>query len=146
NQLPARGVEISYNVSFKSPGNHLYNVEILIKGIRETSVSVSLPAWSPGVYRIENYARNVQDFHALNTRNQPRSWEQTDKQTWRIAKPAADDVEVRYQVFSSQLTDQMADVAPPATFMYVVGHKHVTCSVRYEGPAGWKVYTGLEKR
>jgi predicted metalloprotease with PDZ domain len=146
NQIPARGVEIAYTVTVKNPTSHLYDIEMSIKGLRETSVSVSLPAWSPGMYRIENYARNVQDFRALNMRSQPLMWEQIDKQTWRIAKQAAEDVDVRYQVFSTQLTDQMADLAPPATFMYVVGQKHVPCTVKYNAPGGWKVYTGLEKK
>jgi predicted metalloprotease with PDZ domain len=146
NQIPSRGVEIGYTVTIKNPTSHLYDIEMSIKGIRETSVSVSMPAWSPGMYRIENYARNVQDFRASNMRNQPLMWEQTDKQTWRIAKQPADDVDVRYQVFSAQLNDQMADLAPPATFMYVVGQKHVPCTVKYNAPGGWKVYTGLEKK
>jgi predicted metalloprotease with PDZ domain len=146
NQIPARGVSIEYTVSIKNPTSHIYDVEIQIKGIRESSVSVSMPAWSPGVYRIENYARNVQDFHATNTRNQSLSWEQTDKQTWRIAKQNTDDVEVRYQVYSTLLTDQMADFAPPSVFMYVVGQKYVPCSVKYNIPGGWKIYTALEKK
>ncbi len=146
NQIPARGVEVSYSVTIKNPTSHLYDIEMSIKGIRETSVSVAMPAWSPGMYRIENYARNVQDFHASNNRNQQLKWSQTDKQTWRIAKQAADDLEVRYQVFSNQLNDQMADLAPPSTFMYVVGQKHVPCSVKYNTPGGWKVFTGLEKK
>jgi predicted metalloprotease with PDZ domain len=146
NQIPARGVEIAYTVTIKNPTSHLYEIEMTIKGNRETSLSVSMPAWSPGMYRIENYARNIQDFRTSNTRNQPLVWEQTDKQTWRIVKQAADDVDVRYQVFSAQLNDQMADLAPPATFMYVVGQKHVPCTVKYNAPGGWKVYTGLEKR
>ena len=146
NQIPARGVTIEYTVTIKNPTSHLYDVEIQIKGIRESSVSVSMPAWSPGIYRIENYARNVQDFHAANARNQPLAWEQTDKQTWRITKQGADDVDVHYEVYSVLLTDQMADFAPPAVFMYVVGHKHVACSLKYNTPGGWKVHTGLEKR
>jgi predicted metalloprotease with PDZ domain len=146
NQVPARGVEIDYTLTVRNPSSHIYDVEISIKGIRDSTVSVSMPAWSPGMYRIENYARNVQDFHAANTRNQPLKWEQTDKQTWRIAKQPADDVGVRYQVYSSLLNDQMADLAPPATFMYVVGQKHVPCSVKYNTPGGWKIYTGLEKK
>jgi predicted metalloprotease with PDZ domain len=146
NQISARGVEIDYTVQIRNPISHLYDVEISIKGIREPSVSVSMPAWTPGAYRIENYARNVQDFRAFNARNQQLPWEQTDKQTWRIAKQPADDVQVRYQVFSALLTDQMADLAPPATFMYVVGQKHVACTVKYNAPSGWKIYTGLEKR
>src|SRR3989442_6676443 len=105
NQIPARGVSIEYTVAFKNPTSHVYDVDIQIKGIREPSVSVSLPAWSPGIYRIENYARNVQDFRATNTRNQALRSEQTDKQTWRITKQNAEDVEVHYQVYSTLLTD-----------------------------------------
>jgi predicted metalloprotease with PDZ domain len=146
NQIPARGVEVAYTVTVKNPASHLYDIEMSIKGIRETSVSVSMPAWSPGMYRIENYARNVQNFRASNMRNQSLKSEQTDKQTWRIVKQPADDVEIQYQVFSTQLTDQMADIAPPATFMYVVGQKHVPYTVKYNAPGGWKVYTGLEKK
>src|SRR5436190_24170210 len=77
NQIPARGVDIAYTLTIKNPASHLYDVEISIKGIRETSISVAIPAWSPGMYRIENYARNVQDFRAANMRNQSLSWEQT---------------------------------------------------------------------
>jgi predicted metalloprotease with PDZ domain len=146
NQVPARGVDIEYTLNIKNPFSHIYDVEMAIKGIRDTSLSVSMPAWSPGIYRIENYARNVQDFHAVNQRNQALKWEQTDKQTWRINKEASDEVSVRYQVYSTLLNDQMADVAPPATFMYVVGQKHVPCSVKYNAPGGWKTYTGLEKK
>jgi predicted metalloprotease with PDZ domain len=146
NQIPARGVDIEYTLNIKNPVSHIYDVEMAIKGIRDTSLSVSMPAWSPGIYRIENYSRNVQDFHAVNQRNQALKWEQTDKQTWQITKQAPDDVSVRYQVYSTLLNDQMADVAPPATFMYVVGQKHVPCSVKYNAPGGWKTYTGLEKK
>jgi predicted metalloprotease with PDZ domain len=30
--------------------------------------------------------------------------------------------------------------------MYVVGQKHAPCTVKYDAPSGWKVYTGLEKK
>jgi predicted metalloprotease with PDZ domain len=146
NQIPARGVTIDYTVNIKNPSSHIYDVEITIRGIREASITVSMPAWSPGMYRIENYARNVQDFNAVNARSQTLKWELIDKQTWRIAKQPADDVNVRYQVYSTQLDDQMADVAPPTLYMYVVGQKHVPCTVKYNTPSGWKIYTGLEKK
>src|SRR5579862_6626683 len=145
NQIPAQSVSIDYTLTINNPTSHLYDVEIQIKGIREPSVSLSIPAWSPGMYRIENYARNVQDFRATSAGNQSLNWEKTDKQTWRVAKSTSDDVRVRYRVFSTALADDMADVAPPTLFMYVVGQKHVPCTLAYETPSGWKVYTGLEK-
>lgn len=146
NQTAARGVAVEYTVAFKNPISHLYDIEMSIRGVREASVSVSMPAWAPGAYRILNFSKNVQDFRAVTTRGQPLSWEQTDKQTWRIAKTANDDVVIRYQVYSKELDDQMADISGPAVFMYVVGQKHVPSSVKYESPRGWDVYTGLEKR
>src|ERR1051325_7775044 len=116
NQIPARGVSIDYTLTITNPASHLYDVTVAIKGIRESSVSVSMPAWSPGMYRIENYARNVQDFRATDTRNQSLQWQKTDKQTWRIAKANADDIQVRYKVYSTALSDDMADVAPTTLF------------------------------
>jgi len=146
NQIPPRGVEIEYTVKIENPISHLYDVEMSIRGIREPSVSVSMPAWAPGAYTIRDFARNVQNFQASTQRGQALRWQQIDKQTWRVTKQPNDDVNVRYQVFSTQLTDQMADISGPATFMYAVGQKHVACSVKYEAPRGWDVYTGLEKR
>ena len=146
NQIPARGVEIEYTVKIENPISHLYDVEMSIRGIREPSVSVSMPAWAPGAYTIRDFAKNVQNFQASTQRGQVLQWQQTDKQTWRVTKQPNDDVNVRYQVFSTQLTDQMADVSGPATFMYAVGQKHVACGVKYEVPRGWNVYTALEKR
>jgi predicted metalloprotease with PDZ domain len=146
NQIPARGAEVEYTVTINNPVAHLYEVEMAIKGIREQSVSVSMPAWMPGAYRISDFAKNVQDFQAANARAQPLKWQQTDKQTWRVDKPPNDDVHVRYRVYSTLLTDQMADVNGPATFMYVVGQKHLPSSVKYNPPGGWDVYTGLKKK
>jgi predicted metalloprotease with PDZ domain len=146
NQIPARGVDVEYTVTIRNPVQHLYEIEMSIKGIRDTTITVSMPAWAPGRYTILDYARNIQDFRAGNARNQALKWEQTDKQTWRVSKQAADDVTMRYQVFSRLLTDQMADMEGPATFMYVVGQKHVPYSVKYNVPGNWKVYTGLEKK
>jgi predicted metalloprotease with PDZ domain len=146
NQIPARGAEIEYTVTIANPLTHLYDVQMSIRGLREPSISVSMPAWAPGAYRISEFARNVQEFQAANTRGQMLKWQQTDKQTWRIDKQLTDDVNVRYRVYSTQLTDQMADVNAPATFMYVVGQKHLPCSVKYNSPSGWNVYTGLEKK
>lgn len=146
NQIPARGASVEYTVTINNPVAHLFDIEMAIKGIREQSVSVSMPAWMPGAYRISDFAKNVQDFQAANTHGQMLKWQQTDKQTWRVDKQPNDDVNVRYRVYSTQLTDQMADVNGPATFMYVVGQKHLPCSVKYNSPGGWNVYTGLEKK
>ncbi len=146
NQIPARGADVEYTVTIANPLTHLYDVQMSVHGIRDQEISVSMPAWAPGAYTIREFARNVQDFQAATARGQSLKWEQSDKQTWRIAKQTNDDVNVRYRVYSTQLTDQMADVNGPATFMYVAGQKHLPSSVKYNAPSGWNVYTGLDKK
>jgi len=146
NQIAAQGVAIEYAVTIRNPVLHLYDVEMGIHGMRSTTVDVAMPAWEPGAYAIQNFAKNVQDFRATSNRGQALQWLQTDKQTWRITKAAADDVTLHYQVYSSRLTDELADISAPSLFMYAVGEKHIPVSVKYNTPGGWKVYTGLEKR
>src|ERR1700722_7101316 len=80
--------ELEYTVTIKNPVSHLYDVELAIRGLKDTSVSVSMPAWEPGVYTIRDFAKNVQGFRAVTARNQPLAAQQTDKQTWQIAKQA----------------------------------------------------------
>lgn len=145
NQIPARGVSISYSVTVRNPVSHLYDIVLSIEGVRDTTVQVAMPAWAPGAYTIRDYARNVQNFRA-SAGGEPLTWEMADKQTWQITKRQGDDVEVQYQLYSAQLTHDMADLSGPATFMYVVGYKHVPVSVRYDMPDRWKVHTGLDKR
>jgi len=143
---PAQTASIEYTLSAKDPVLHLYDVQIDILGIRTTSVDVAMPAWSPGVYTIRDFARNVQEFGVTTRQNRPLSWEQTDKQTWRITKAASDDVRVRYRVYSAALNDELADITPASVFMYVAGQTQAPLTVKYEAEGGWKTYTGLEKR
>ena len=147
NQIPAQGVRIEYRLTIENPNLHIYTVEMDIRGIREDTLSVAMPAWAPGAYRIRNYARNVQDFQA-RTRSGRRAlgWQKTDKQTWEISKGPADDIIVNYELYSNGLNYEMADISGPATYMYVVGQKHVPVALRFEQPGDWDVYTGLERR
>lgn len=142
----AQTPSIDYTLTVKNPVAHLYDVQVEIGGVRTTRVDVALPAWSPGAYAIRDFARNVQEFEATTRQNRPLSWEQVDKQTWRITKAAGDDVRLHYRVYSTALNDEMADVTPAAVFMYLVGQTPLPVTVKYEADGDWKTYTALEKR
>jgi predicted metalloprotease with PDZ domain len=117
-----------------------------ISGIRSNSVDVAMPAWSPGVYAIRDFAGNVQEFETVTRQNRALQYQKIDKQTWRISKAEGDDLLVRYRVYSASLNDEMADLTPAAVFMYVVGQTQLPVVVRYEVEGAWKVYSSLEKR
>ena len=106
----AQTPSIEYTLSARNPISHLYDVQIGSRGVRSTRLDVAMPAWSPGVYLIRDFAGNVQQLEALTRQNRPLRLEQLDKQTWRISKGSGDDVRLRYRVYSGNLTDEMADV------------------------------------
>jgi predicted metalloprotease with PDZ domain len=140
----AAGVE--YTVTVKEPVSHIYNVRMQVSGVRATSIDLSMPAWTPGIYAIRDHARNVQRLEALSPQGQVLEIQKIDKQTWRVTKPADANIDVRYQVFSSNLTDEMGDLTGAALFLYAAGHTGLPAEVGFDLPGGWRVYTGLEGR
>ena len=144
NRIPPNGVGIAYELTIDEPNGNLYKVDIEIRGIPDEAVRLAMPAWAPGAYRIVDYARNVQNFRARAISDGGElEWEKTDKQTWEVRKAAGDDLRVSYEVYSDTLTPDMADLAGPATYMYVEGQKHVPVELRYTVPRGWRIFTGL---
>lgn len=143
NRLPADGVALRYDLTIDAPAGNLYRISITIQGIDEERVRLVMPAWAPGAYQIVDNARNVENFSATTPDGRILQWEKTDKQTWEVRKAADDEVQVSYDLYSEGLTPDMADLAGPATYMYVEGHKHVPIDLHYDVPRGWQIYTGL---
>src|SRR5437660_1229898 len=112
---------------------------------------VSLPAWSPGNYEIQNYARYVHGFGAKNSSGQPLYWDRADKDTWRVATGRSDRVTVEFD-YSSDTIDlsiartvqDFAQFLGTNLFMFEEGQWARPAEVRFRLPAGWQVTTALK--
>ncbi len=71
---PAR---IDFTVSMPRPETHIFHVEMRCEGIRDETVDLKMPAWSPGYYVILDYAKNVGRFEARDSSGRPLTWEKT---------------------------------------------------------------------
>src|SRR5258705_13843945 len=69
---------VAYTVSLLRPRTHLLEVTIDLSGLAGASFDLVMPAWTPGSYKIRDYARNVQDFSAGRLK-----WRKEDKGRWR---------------------------------------------------------------
>jgi len=86
--LASRGATaqvVRYEVSVLSPGAHLFHVKAEFPSDGKDTLYLALPAWSPGNYEIQNYARYVRHFSATGVSGQPLFWDRADKETWRVA-------------------------------------------------------------
>ncbi len=150
--LPSRGLsqEVRYLVRVEDPMVKLYHVEAAIPGQGDTTL-VSLPAWTPGHYKIEDYARHVRYFDATDA-GRPLRWDKVDKDTWRIFSAGASEVTISFDypadtvaLDMSLLRDDFGFFNGTNLFVYPespAGYDFRSV-VRLELPEGWKVATEL---
>ncbi|MGA2383426.1 MAG: PDZ domain-containing protein [Gemmatimonadales bacterium] len=112
---------------------------------------LSLPAWSPGSYEIQDYARYVHGFGASTPDGQPLFWDKADKDTWRIATHGAARIAVQFLTDPDSLALELSHVGPDFAFfngtnlfLYPVGGGlDFASDVYLDVPAGWRIATGL---
>jgi len=136
--------QVRYTVTLDDPNSHLFHVKMEVRGAPGPSTDFVLPAWTPGSYKLRDFAKNVQDFSAGR-----HAWRKVDKSRWRVA--AGGDVTVEYDVWAFELSVQSSHVDAEhafvngaGVFMYVDGHKDAPVSVEIRAPKGWRVATGLD--
>ena len=143
---------ISYNISMENPNNHCFHVSLTYSGIKDQSVELKLPVWTPGYYMIMDYSKNVINFKAADGRGNGLRWEKTSKNRWLVNTEKTDVIRVNYDVYSfrtsvadSFLDDGRAFISPTGIFMHPAGKKENPVSVTiipYEKFT--KVSTGLD--
>src|SRR6185436_7307240 len=138
--------QVRYTVTLDDPNSHLFHVKMEVKGAPGPSTDFVLPAWTPGSYKLRDFAKNVQDFSAGR-----QDWRKVDKSRWRVA--AGGNVTVEYDVWAFELSVQTshldadhAFINGASVFMYADGLKDVPLTVDLRIPKGWRIATGLDRR
>jgi predicted metalloprotease with PDZ domain len=138
--------QVRYTVTMGDPNSHLFHVKMEVRGAPGPSTDFILPAWTPGSYKLRDFAKNVQDFSAGR-----QGWRKVDKSRWRVS--AGGNVTVEYDVWAFELSVQTshldadhAFINGASVFMYVDGLKDAPLVVDLRTPQGWKIATGLDRR
>ena len=70
---------IVYTLRFPSPDTHLAEVEAVIPTRRRASIELMMPIWSPGFYRVENYAGRIQSLSARASDGNISKWNSPER-------------------------------------------------------------------
>ena len=144
-------LDLEYHLRLARPTAHLVDIEIDAAKVREPALDFVLPAWAPGRYAIYNFAKNVQEFQAVDAQGRPLPCTQPDKQTWRVTTAKSGGmVRARYRVFADELTGSFsqldsthANINGADVYMYIAGHKPDPVRLAVEAPAGWQIISAL---
>jgi predicted metalloprotease with PDZ domain len=143
---------LSITVSMERPTSHYYHVILRADGLKGESQDFKMPVWTPGYYRIMDYAKFVKDFRSADGSGRALPFEKTAKNTWRVRTGEALSVVVSYDVYAftrfvadSYLGDDGGFITPAGVFMHVAGRLKDPVTVSVLPPPDWKrVSTGLD--
>lgn len=136
---------IVYTIRAPAPDTHIAEVEASVPTGNQASIELMMAVWSPGFYRVENYAARIQDFTARTPDGASLHVEQPAKNRWRIASLGAPAVIIAYHLLCSGRSvtanwvgTDLAVLNGPATFVTLVEPVKRPSEVRLELPPVWK--------
>ena len=89
---------IAYTIKFPDLAKHKAEITATIPTEKSTSIELMMPIWSPGFYRVENYANLVENFTANTPEGTRLTVEQPRKNRWKIQTNGAPVVTISYQL------------------------------------------------
>jgi len=151
--LPYQGEHVRITVEMPEPTHHYYQVEILFPASSATKRQILMPVWTPGSYKVRDYAKNIEGFIALDLNNTPLPWQKLDKSAWEIQTTANQPFKVLYRLFAyeytvrtSYLDSFFGFINPASAFFYEKDKTEIPYRVRIVEPENWTVAVPLPKQ
>ncbi|MBU2975240.1 M61 family metallopeptidase [Zobellia sp. B3R18] len=141
----------SYEISFENAIHH----EAVIKGsfpeLKTDTISFRMSRTSPGRYALHEFAKNVYNFKATDSKGKTLEVLRPDPYQWQVI--GHDDlINISYTLFAnrgdgtySQVDETHAHLNIPATFMYTpaLNERKIKVDFKVRKDLGWKVATQL---
>ena len=136
---------------------HCLAIEASLTNISASEVELQLPAWRPGRYELQQFAKNIQRFDIVDEKGKPLPFRKITKDRWRVQTDGATALTARYNYYallttpnqlnagSSFVSDTLLYVNPVNLCLYAEEHITEPCTLELAIPTGWKIACGLEQ-
>lgn len=135
-----------------APDTHLFHVITEVRNIRQPQLDLALPAWTPGWYTIEDYAKNVLRMKFTDGEGRPLAYRAVRKQTWRVQTNGVRNIRVEFDYLANVLALNQAKVTSDYAFftgtqlfLEPLGHRNAPSTVHLRVPAGWRIVSALKE-
>lgn len=112
---------------------------------------VNVPAWRPGRYELQDFAKKITNFEAFDGLNQPLKIEKINKHSWKVFD-VQEDLKIRYNYFADVLdagngcyfNQEFVYVNLCTCLVYTQDSLLVETEIKLEVDTGWKFSTSLK--
>ena len=134
---------------------HYIAVDAQLTNITTAEVELQLPAWRPGRYELQHFAKNIQRFTVVDRAGKPLPFRKVSKDRWRVQTNGATELTARYNYYgllpidaqlnagSSFVNDTLLYANPVNLCLYADGRMDEPCTLTLHIPDNWTVATGL---
>ncbi len=140
---------IKYKISSETTQSHFFNIEMVIDNIQSDKIELQLPAWRPGRYELQHFAKNIQRFEVFSSQKTV-SFHKITKDRWLIHTPDLQEITVKFTYFanvqnagSSYVDESVMYVNFVNCLLYVEGRISEMCEVEMLLPKDYKIACGL---
>src|SRR6516165_3994759 len=105
-----------YTVELADPATQQFHITTVIRNIEQPKLDLSLPAWAPGWYTIENYAKNLLRFRITDAAGKQLPHTMSRKQTWSVDTRGLNEIHVDYDYRATVLALNQAKITRDYAF------------------------------
>ncbi|CCG98068.1 peptidase M61 domain protein [Fibrella aestuarina BUZ 2] len=147
---------MQYALTVTSP--HVIDITCRIDQITGKTLDLQLPAWRPGRYELQHFAKNVRRFAVFDQDDRPLPVRKVTRDRWRVQLNGATSLRVDYDYFALVAGEHRLDAgssyADPTHFWYVNpinlciyadGRLNEPCSLTLDIPDHWDIACGLPR-
>ncbi|RYF64922.1 MAG: M61 family peptidase, partial [Cytophagaceae bacterium] len=148
-----------YTLSVAEPGSHYINITCRTDEVTGDTLDLQLPAWRPGRYELQHFAKNIRSFAVFDQNDHPLTYRKVTKDRWQLQTQGATSVQVRYDYFGLVAGDHKLDagssyadsshfwyINPVNLCLYAEGRLHEACTLALDIPDGWQIACGLSQQ
>ncbi|MGC8506344.1 MAG: M61 family metallopeptidase [Thermoplasmata archaeon] len=145
-------MKISYTIEMPDPSTQIFQITVDLEEFSEESLTLVMPAWTPGSYLIRDFARHVRHFSVTGENNSVLDFIKKDKSSWKVNTSNQHKISVHYEIYAPEypprvthLDSSSASINGTSAFMYIEGYKDQTLEILIRPYGTWRIYTTLEK-
>ena len=153
NETIEKKSNVKYTISFENAVHHEAEVNITFTDISSDTFALRMPRTSPGRYAIHEFAKNVYNVKATNSKGDNLAITRQNPYEWLVNEHDGT-VIVSYTIFANrgggtyaQVDETHAHLNIPATFMFAKSHVENPIEITFypRKDLNWKVATQLKK-
>ncbi len=125
---------MNYKIYSKNKSSHFIDVEYEIENINSETLELQLPAWRPGRYELQNFAKNIQTFEIFDKNGNQLKSKKISKDRWKVATNGAKTITAKYNYYanvinagSSYVDETVLYVNPVNLCIYAEGRIDEEC-------------------